>query len=128
MNMNEFLGSGTPALASTSTLDAKGEIATAERQPALERGLLADRSRTTNTPAIRRKEQQSQDTLAIAGRYVSQREAAKFLGISRSTLFRLRRDDPTFPKAVYFSCGVMRFCLSDLIVWAAGKSIADIQH
>ena len=45
------------------------------------------------------------------------RETAKFLRISASTLYRYRKDNPTFPKPVTLSTQKILFVASDLNAW-----------
>ena len=49
--------------------------------------------------------------------YLKPGEAAKLLGIGRTTFWRLRRDDPSFPEPRHFA-GHARFRRTDLIEWA----------
>lgn len=48
--------------------------------------------------------------------------AAKLLGISRSTFYRLLRDDPTFPKPHRFGSRITLFRSDDLDAWLASKA------
>jgi len=122
MNMNNFRSSGALALAKFGRVEAKGDIADPEQHAQLATLILGSQSCNSNTVGAGRGTLQLNDTLGVSGRFVSAGEAAIFLGVSRSTFFRLRRNDPTFPKPAQFSSGVMRFRLGDLITWAASKS------
>lgn len=47
--------------------------------------------------------------------------AAELLGVSRTTLWRLRKEDPTFPPAVRLGVGSVGFRGDDLRVWLRGR-------
>lgn len=120
--MNNFRSSGALALTNSGRVEAKGDVAGPEQHTQIATLLLGSQSCNSNTVGAGRGTLQLHDTLGTSGRFVSAGEAAIFLGVSRSTFFRFRRNDPTFPKPAQFSSGVVRFRLADLITWAESKA------
>ena len=53
----------------------------------------------------------------LAPEYLRVGEAARLLGVGRTSFWRLRRDEPDFPKPREFA-GAARFKREDLIRWA----------
>jgi len=120
--MNKFHGSGSMELASCGRKAANCVVAASEQQSTLGPLQFAESSCRRTSAANGPQQPQLKAISGADDRFVSQSETATFLGVSRSTLFRLRRGDPTFPEPVRFSSGVMRFRLSDLLAWAVSKS------
>jgi len=53
---------------------------------------------------------------------ISVASAARRLGLSRATLYRLAKDDPTFPTMRRLGKRATRIKLADLTAWLDGKS------
>lgn len=60
--------------------------------------------------------------VSAEAQFVTLGQAETLLNVSRSTLFRFRQDDPTFPEAVRLSSGVKRLLFSELLAWILRKS------
>jgi predicted DNA-binding transcriptional regulator AlpA len=58
---------------------------------------------------------------APMNKYGSDREIGEMLAVSRATVRRWARTDPTFPKPVKFSEGCTRWRIADIEAWAATK-------
>ncbi|WP_461432048.1 helix-turn-helix transcriptional regulator [Hoeflea alexandrii] len=50
-------------------------------------------------------------------RFFTDRQVAKRLGVSRATIWRLRRDDPDFPVPVTLLAGSTRWFIEDLLIY-----------
>lgn len=53
--------------------------------------------------------------------YLTDKQTAARYGITRVTVWRWRKTDPTFPAPITLSPGCVRFRLSDLEKWEAAK-------
>lgn len=56
--------------------------------------------------------------------YFQDAEVAHRYGVSRASIWRWVKSDPTFPKPVQLSAGCSRWRLSDLDAWEATKVAA----
>lgn len=56
--------------------------------------------------------------------FLSDAQVAERYGVSRVTVWRWRKTDPTFPQPTTFSPGCVRWKLADLEAWEAGKAAA----
>lgn len=54
--------------------------------------------------------------------YLTDKQAAERYGVNRVTIWRWRKTDPTFPRAITLSSGCVRFRLADLEKWEAAKA------
>lgn len=54
--------------------------------------------------------------------YITDKQAADRYGVTRTTIWRWRKTDPTFPSPVSLSPGCVRFRLVDLEKWEAAKA------
>lgn len=57
--------------------------------------------------------------------FLSDRQTAERYGVSRITIWRWRKADPTFPDPVTLSPGCVPWRLSDLEAWEAAKAAAS---
>lgn len=56
--------------------------------------------------------------------YFQDIEVGKRYGVSRASIWRWLKTDPSFPKPVALSAGCSRWRLSDLEAWEAAKAAA----
>lgn len=56
--------------------------------------------------------------------FLSDTQVAARYGVSRVSIWRWRKTDPTFPQPTTFSPGCVRWKLADLEAWEAGKAAA----
>jgi predicted DNA-binding transcriptional regulator AlpA len=56
--------------------------------------------------------------------YLSQRGLAKFLGVSVTTIQRLRKDCPDFPKRRAFSYSTKGWLKGEVVEWAQSRPAA----
>jgi prophage regulatory protein len=56
--------------------------------------------------------------------YFQDVEVGKRYGVSRATIWRWSKTDPTFPKPISFSYGCSRWLLADLEKWEKSKTLA----
>lgn len=54
--------------------------------------------------------------------FLSDKQIAERFGISRVTVWRWRKADPTFPQPITLSPGCVRFRLADVEKWEAAKA------
>ena len=54
--------------------------------------------------------------------FLSDKQIAERFGISRVTVWRWRKADPTFPQPITLSTGCVRFRLADVEKWEAAKA------
>jgi len=65
----------------------------------------------------------AQPSLSQPGQiYFSDKQVADRFGITRVTVWRWRKNDPTFPAPIQLSPGCVRFRLADLEEWEAAKA------
>lgn len=57
--------------------------------------------------------------------YASDRDISGRFGVSRQTIWRLVKSDPTFPKPIRLTPGCTRWLLSEVQAWEASKRSAD---
>ena len=57
--------------------------------------------------------------------FLTDKQVADRYGITRTTVWRWRKTDPTFPQPVTLSPGCVRFRKVDLEVWEQAKSGAS---
>ncbi|HQX52735.1 MAG TPA: AlpA family phage regulatory protein [Planctomycetaceae bacterium] len=70
------------------------------------------------TLALKRRSELKMQTTEL----LSEAEVIAIFGIARSTLFRLRRDDPTFPKPIKIGGKITRWTREKIEAWIAQKS------
>lgn len=58
-------------------------------------------------------------------KYVSDKQVADRFGVSRITIWRWVKVDPTFPRPVAFSPGCTRWKLVDIEAWEAAREAAE---
>lgn len=54
--------------------------------------------------------------------YLSDKQVAERFSVTRHTIWRWHRFDPTFPRAISLSPGCTRFRLSEIESWEASKA------
>lgn len=57
--------------------------------------------------------------------FLSDRQTGERYGVSRITIWRWRRSDPSFPQPITLSPGCVRWRLSDLEAWETAKAAAS---
>lgn len=60
-----------------------------------------------------------------ASPFLSDKQIAKYYGVTRVTVWRWAANDPTFPKPIKLSPGCTRWKLSDLEAWECSKTAAN---
>ena len=53
--------------------------------------------------------------------YLADKDLATRFGVSRQTIWRLAKSDPTFPKPIRLTAGCTRWQLSEVVAWEASK-------
>lgn len=61
---------------------------------------------------------------ALESKLLNEREVAARLGVSLSTVRKLRFNDPTFPAAIKVTSDVVRFDATALATWVASRAEA----
>lgn len=56
--------------------------------------------------------------------YLNDQQTAARYGVTRTTIWRWRKTDPTFPRPISLSPGCVRFKLADLEKWEATRTAA----
>ncbi|MHC9236614.1 helix-turn-helix transcriptional regulator [Pseudooceanicola sp. 502str34] len=56
------------------------------------------------------------------GVFLTDKQVGERYGVSRVTIWRWKKTDPTFPNPVNLSPGCVRFRISDLEAWEASKA------
>lgn len=59
--------------------------------------------------------------VAVSERLVPLGEVARMLGIARTTLWRLRRTDPTFPVGINVTDHTLRYSSDEIRAWLANR-------
>lgn len=54
--------------------------------------------------------------------FLSDLQIAERWGVTRTTIWRWRKKDPSFPKPIQFSAGCTRWLLADIEAYEAAKS------
>lgn len=61
----------------------------------------------------------------VPERLVSLGDLSKWLNLDRSTIWRIRRSDPTFPRPIMITGRTPRFRASELTAWQETRTIAE---
>jgi prophage regulatory protein len=54
-------------------------------------------------------------------KYASDKDISERFGVSRQTIWRLLKSDPTFPKPFRLTAGSTRWALSEVVAWENSK-------